>query len=229
MYWLDNNTGISTAPTPPAVISSTKRFFTNGGLGEQPSIPEDFWFNMIQEELLGVLTLAGITPDKSDLNQVAKAIQSLAFNSYPVGAPIPWPQAVPPTGFIVMTGQSFSATAYPQLALAYPSLVLPDMRADFIRGWDNGRGVDSGRSLLSHQGDAIRNITASVSSLYSPSKAATGAFTISSFGNSPAKIGVIGGDPGDNAAINFNASSVVPTAAENRPSNTAFNYIVRAA
>ncbi len=64
MYWIDNNTGISTAPTPPAVISLIKKYFTNGGAGEQPSIPEDFWFNMIQEELLGVLTMAGIAPVK---------------------------------------------------------------------------------------------------------------------------------------------------------------------
>lgn len=153
MYWIDNNTGISTAPTPPAVISLIKKYFTNGGAGEQPSIPEDFWFNMIQEELLGVLTMAGIAPVKGDLNQVAKAIQSIAFSAYPVGSPIPWPTAVPPTGFLAMTGQSFSSTTYPRLALAYPTLVLPDMRAEFIRGWDGGRGVDPSRVLLSSQGD----------------------------------------------------------------------------
>ena len=128
MYWLDNNTGISTAPTPPAVISLTKRFFTNGGLGEQPSIPEDFWFNMVQEELLGVLTMAGIAPAKSDLGQLAKAIQSIAFSAYPVGAPIPWPTSVPPSGFLTMAGQSFSDAIYPKLALVYPALVLPHVQ-----------------------------------------------------------------------------------------------------
>lgn len=226
MYWLDNNTGISTAPTPPAVISLTKRFFTNGGLGEQPSIPEDFWFNMIQEELLGVLTMAGITPVKSDLNQVAKAIQSIAFSAYPVGAPIPWPTSVPPTGFLAMTGQSFSATTYPKLAIAYPALVIPDMRAEFIRGWDNGRGIDAGRLLLSLQGDAIREITGRSNGIvHFVNSVTTGAFQSASTG-----AGVVlssGGSPADD--LLFKASNVVPTASENRPRNITFNYIVRAA
>lgn len=225
MYWLDNNTGISTAPTTPAVISLTKRFFTNGGAGEQPSIPEDFWFNMIQEELLGVLTMAGISPAKGDLNQVAKAIQSIAFSAYPVGAPIPWPAAVPPSGFLAMTGQSFSSTTYPKLALAYPTLVLPDMRAEFIRGWDAGRGIDSGRALLSAQSDAIRNITGSLNVISEPS-GASGAFRST---ENNVNLIVNGGAPYGRNIHTFDASRVVPTAADNRPLNISFNYIVRAA
>ena len=74
MYWIDNNTGIPTPPSTPAVVSPSKRYFTNGGAGVQPTTPEDFWFHMVQEELLGVLTMAGIAPNKSDLNQVAAAL-----------------------------------------------------------------------------------------------------------------------------------------------------------
>ncbi len=48
------------------------------------------------------------------------------------------------------------------LAAVYPSGVLPDLRGEFIRGWDNGRKVDTDRVLLSVQGDAIRNITGSI-------------------------------------------------------------------
>jgi len=150
MYWLDNNTGIPTAPTIPPVISATKRFFTNGGSGTQPSVPEDFWFNMITDELLAVLTMAGITPAKNDLGQVAKAIQSIAFSAYPVGAPIPWPLATPPDGYIIMMGQSFSPTLT-RLASVYPSLILPDPRGRVIRGWDNGKNLDPARALLSLQ------------------------------------------------------------------------------
>jgi hypothetical protein len=236
MYWIDNNTGISTAPTPPAVISLTKRFFTNGGSGEQPSIPEDFWFNMIQEELLGVLTMAGIAPVKNDLGQIAKAIQSIAFSAYPVGAPIPWPTAVPPSGFLAMTGQSFSPAIYPQLALAYPSGLLPDLRSEFIRGWDASRGIDVGRAILSVQGDAIRNIFGEISPNQSgltndswvgvdagtgclqPRQSSVPAINLPS----TTTIGRSGG-------IKIDASLTVPTAAENRPRNVAFNYIVRAA
>jgi hypothetical protein len=236
MYWLDNNTGISTAPTPPAVISLTKRFFTNGGLGEQPSIPEDFWFNMIQEELLGVLTMAGIAPAKGDLNQVAKAIQSIAFSAYPVGAPIPWPTAVPPAGFLAMMGQSFSVVTYPKLALAYPNGVLPDMRAEFIRGFDSGRGIDTGRALLSAQGDAIRNITGSISPNMSGSPTDAwvgtdqGAGALRPRQNPSIALSLPAASvSGKSAGISFDASLVVPTALENRPRNIAFYYIVRAA
>lgn len=229
MYWIDNNTGISTAPTPPAVISLTKRFFTNGGSGEQPSIPEDFWFNMIQEELLGVLTMAGIAPVKNDLGQIAKAIQSIAFSAYPVGAPIPWPTAVPPTGFIAMTGQSFSATTYPKLALAYPALVIPDMRAEFIRGFDAGRGIDVGRTLLSNQLDAIRNIVGAVingGTYFSNGSGGSGAFSVTP--STAFQLASSAGSSQFASPLSFDASIVVPTASENRPRNIPFNYIVRA-
>lgn len=225
MYWLDNNTGIATPPSTPAVVSPSKRYFTNGGAGVPPSTPEDFWFHMVQEELLGILTLAGITPDKSDLNQVAKAIQSIAFSAYPVGAPIPWPTAVPPNGFIAMTGQSFSATNYPKLALAYPSLVLPDMRADFIRGWDNGRGIDAGRAILSHQSDAIRNFTGVVSNVFTDSlEVGSGVLRYSGAGSS--SVGTGTSLVSKNLSIDVSRS--VPTASDNRPANTAFLFITRA-
>lgn len=237
MYWLDNNTGIATPPSTPAVVSSSKRYFTNGGAGVQPSTPGDFWFHMVQEELLGILTLAGITPDKADLNQVAKAIQSIAFSAYPVGAPIPWPTAVPPSGFLAMIGQSFSATTYPMLAQAYPSLTLPDMRAEFIRGWDGGRGVDSGRAIRSSQSDAMRNLTGSITSDAikdgtTQSSGLLGSGVFSGAGSSVAGVAVQGINyaPGNNfRTLNFDASSVVPTSTENRPRNIAYNYIVRAA
>ncbi|HGK7313618.1 TPA: tail fiber protein [Aeromonas hydrophila subsp. hydrophila] len=179
--------------------------------------------------------MAGIAPVKGDLNQVAKAIQSIAFSAYPVGSPIPWPTAVPPTGFLAMTGQSFSSTTYPRLALAYPTLVLPDMRAEFIRGWDGGRGVDPSRVLLSSQGDAIRNIPASFdihgeNSNGDPVGSAIGAFSYEAgTGGSSPTFSVLTGTPKNNGRVTFSAASVVPVASENRPRNIPFNFIVRAA
>ncbi|MDH0176381.1 phage tail protein [Aeromonas dhakensis] len=232
MYWLDNNTGITTAPDVPAVISATKRFFTNGGSGVPPSVPEDFWFHMIQEELLGVLTMAGIAPAKGDLNQIAKSIQSIAFSAYPVGAPIPWPTAVPPSGFLAMTGQSFSATTYPKLAQAYPSLVLPDMRGEFVRGFDGGRGVDPGRSILSGQSDQIvshsHDLTHAKGAnpggvLASASAYAAQFFTTAAdLWQRPPGTGWTGGATGLTTTVSTGG-------AESRPRNIAFYYIVRAA
>ncbi|RLX66656.1 tail fiber protein, partial [Escherichia coli] len=79
-------------------------------------------------------------------------------SALPVGVPVPWPSATPPTGWLKCNGAAFSAEEYPELAKAYPTNKLPDLRGEFIRGWDDGRGVDAGRQLLSSQGDAIRNI-----------------------------------------------------------------------
>ncbi|WP_411264027.1 phage tail protein [Escherichia coli] len=80
-------------------------------------------------------------------------------SALPVGVPVPWPSATPPTGWLKCNGAAFSAEEYPELAKVYPTNKLPDLRGEFIRGWDDGRGIDTNRSLLSSQGDTIRNIT----------------------------------------------------------------------
>ncbi|CTR89228.1 phage tail protein [Escherichia coli] len=72
-------------------------------------------------------------------------------SALPAGVPVPWPSATPPTGWLKCNGAAFSAVEYPKLAKAYPTNKLPDLRGEFIRGWDDGRGADSGRGLLSFQ------------------------------------------------------------------------------
>ncbi len=77
-----------------------------------------------------------------------------------IGVPFFWPSdAMPNTVidswssmvFLKFNGVKFSASDYPVLAKVFPSLVLPEARGDFIRIWDDGRGADSGRALLSWQ------------------------------------------------------------------------------
>lgn len=63
-------------------------------------------------------------------------------DSYPAGCPIPYPGPVAPDGYLLMDGRPFSKTLYPQLAKLYVDGVLPDMRGMYVRGWDNGRGLD---------------------------------------------------------------------------------------
>ena len=72
-------------------------------------------------------------------------------SALPVGVPVPWPSATPPTGWLKCNGAPFSAEEYPELAKVYPTNELPDLRGEFIRGWDDGRGIDAGRALLSLQ------------------------------------------------------------------------------
>ncbi|MGI5664797.1 phage tail protein [Escherichia coli] len=148
-------------------------------------------------------------------------------SALPVGVPVPWPSATPPTGWLKCNGAAFSAEEYPELAKVYPTNKLPDLRGEFIRGLDDKRGVDSGRTLLSAQGDAIRNITGNVG-VYSDGLLtyASGVFSLGP-ASSNRKDPIPG--TGANAYATFDASKVVPTANENRPRNIAFNYIVRAA
>jgi len=147
----------------------------------------------------------------------------------PVGFPLPWPQTTPPEGWLKCNGATFDKVKYPKLAVAYPSGTLPDLRGEFLRGWDDGRGADSGRGLGTSQGDAIRNITGTVvgSNYMAYRGAATGAFYGIELSEgtslSPAGSGMKGMSSG------MDVSRVVPTASENRPRNVAFNYIVRAA
>lgn len=77
-----------------------------------------------------------------------------------IGVPFFWPSAAMPNTvidswssmvFLKFNGAKFSATDYPVLAKVFPSLVLPEARGDFIRIWDDGRGADGGRELLSWQ------------------------------------------------------------------------------
>ncbi|MEI9786307.1 phage tail protein [Moellerella wisconsensis] len=163
-----------------------------------------------------------------DRNGYLKVTNSSVVSDCPVGAPIPWPQSTAPSGFLVCNGQSFNKTTYPLLAAAYPSGVLPDLRAEFIRGLDAGRNVDSERVVLSEQSDAIRNITGSMKfSEMIGGIPSDGAFYVSSNPSVPKTFHSSGG--GTSPTISFDPSRVVPTANENRPRNIAFLYIVRAA
>ncbi|EEZ7027425.1 phage tail protein [Escherichia coli] len=164
-------------------------------------------------------------------------------SALPVGVPVPWPSATPPTGWLKCNGAAFSSEMYPNLAKAYPTNKLPDLRGEFIRGWDDGRGVDAGRAILSAQGDAIRNIYGEFRTVNTENYSIWE--SVGSF-----KGAVVPLNPSTNNSyfslvrsmvterseggvypkvIGLDASRIVPTANENRPRNIAFNYIVRAA
>lgn len=73
-------------------------------------------------------------------------------DAFPVGAPIPWPSDTVPPAHALMQGQPFDKSAYPLLAIAYPSGVIPDMRGQTIKGKPT-----SGRAILSQEQDGIKS------------------------------------------------------------------------
>lgn len=139
--------------------------------------------------------------------------------------PVPYPKNTPPTGYLMMMGQSISSSTYPILYSLYGT-TLPDMRGEFIRGWDNGRGKDSGRSVLSSQGFALENLTGSLGSVRTgyTTPPLTGVFYLDGGSGSSITAASGTGFP----SIGFDASRVAQTASETRPTNVAFNYIVKA-
>lgn len=133
--------------------------------------------------------------------------------------------------FLKPNGASFSAATYPKLAKVWTGLIIPDMRGEFLRIWDDGRGVDSGRALLSAQGDAIRDISGNILGLMTTAGSQT---TADNWVTGPFKAvyqsgaGQTSVSTGNRYDVSFSPSRVVPTAAENRPRNIAFNFLVRA-
>ena len=135
--------------------------------------------------------------------------------------PTACPTTTPPTGYVAMVGQAIDVTTYPILASLYGSN-LPDMRGVFIRGWDNGRGLDSNRALLSYQLDALQNITGSLGGVRRDGTL-SGAFYYDGLTGAS----ITGANGTGYPSVGFDASRVANTASETRPKNVAFNYIVK--
>ncbi|WP_097700406.1 phage tail protein [Escherichia coli] len=125
-----------------AALGNDPNFATtmlNALAGKQPL--DNTLTNLSGKDVAGLLTYLGLGEG----------------SALPVGVPVPWPSATPPTGWLKCNGAAFSAEEYPELAKAYPTNKLPDLRGEFIRGWDDGRGIDEGRILLSCQSFAFQD------------------------------------------------------------------------
>ncbi len=110
------------------------------------------YFTGVDRAALTALTSVGrAILGKTSIQSVLEYLGLGEGSALPVGVPVPWPLETPPTGWLKCNGAAFSSEMYPKLAKAYPTNKLPDLRGEFIRGWDDGRGVDAGRALLSIQ------------------------------------------------------------------------------
>ncbi|WP_369986527.1 tail fiber protein [Pectobacterium aroidearum] len=150
----------------------------------------------------------------------AAEIGALSLNEF-VGIPMPWPQITAPSGWLKCNGQTFDKNIYPFLAQAYPSGRLPDLRGEFIRGWDDGRGVDADRALMSSQAAFIPPIPAVGwgRNGVTPGAIEAGRLMVGS-----------GSWEIEERLESLNgAGNDMNLTGDNHPRNIAFNYIVRAA
>ncbi|WP_415843421.1 phage tail protein, partial [Xenorhabdus thuongxuanensis] len=154
--------------------------------------------------------------DILDKPAFVKNLGLTAGSALPVGVPIPWPLATPPAGWIKCNGATFTAAQYPELARVYPSLRLPDLRGEFIRGWDDSGKIDPGRALLSLQSGSVGRHDHAFNQTWG----ATG--PDSTGGRYPVSADTNG------AALDLPIYTDYYGGNETRPRNIAFNYIVRA-
>ncbi|HIB8386191.1 tail fiber protein [Escherichia coli] len=249
-----------------------KNGFTRGNpqTGTPATDLDDDYFDMLQEELCSVVEASGASLEKAQHDQLLTALRALLLSrknpfgdiksdgtvktalenlglgegsALPVGVPVPWPSATPPTGWLKCNGAAFSAEEYPELAKAYPTNKLPDLRGEFIRGWDDGRGVDSGRTLLTNQEHAVishnHGIPTKVGSVTNIPYGIEQVISDETIFSSAKTVGVdywsnservftytTGGRNGAESVSSPDASSLIK---ETRPRNLAFAYIVRAA
>ncbi|EOX7194075.1 TPA: phage tail protein [Escherichia coli] len=211
-----------------AAINNDPKFSTtinNALAGKQPL--DNTLTHLSGKDVAGLLTYLGLGEG----------------SALPVGVPVPWPSATPPTGWLKCNGAAFSAEEYPELAKAYPTNKLPDLRGEFIRGWDDGRGVDSGRTLLTNQEHAVishnHGIPTKVGSVTNIPYGIEQVISDETIFSSAKTVGVdywsnservftytTGGRNGAESVSSPDASSLIK---ETRPRNLAFAYIVRAA
>ena len=249
-----------------------KNGFTRGNpqTGTPSTDLDDDYLDKLQEELCSVVEASGASLEKGRHDQLLTALRALLLSrknpfgdiksdgtvktalenlglgegsALPVGVPVPWPSATPPTGWLKCNGAAFSAEEYPELAKAYPTNKLPDLRGEFIRGWDDGRGVDSGRTLLTNQEHAVishnHGIPTKVGSVTNIPYGIEQVISDETIFSSAKTVGVdywsnservftytTGGRNGAESVSSPDASSLIK---ETRPRNLAFAYIVRAA
>ncbi|WP_210452352.1 phage tail protein [Pantoea ananatis] len=201
----------------------------------------------VLNKLAGKMDIAKNGGDIQDVSAFLKSLGLGEGSALPAGVPVPWPSATPPAGWLKCNGASFSATDYPKLAKVFTALKLPDLRGEFIRGWDDGRGADTGRGVLTTQnatylrtgmmdynGSDVDNSGVYIGMAFAEAdNAAKSIAAPAGIFRAPNNTDLNGQASRDNG-VNGSASNTVysPDGSvwiSTRPRNVAFNYIVRAA
>lgn len=150
------------APSPEASPSVGHPTDGDPSSAVPATIPGAYWFYQVGEEIRKVITDAGLTPDDADLTQLSDSIQALiSASQVPAGQVMYFAKNTAPTGYLKANGAAVSRATYAALFAAIGTTFgagdgsttfnLPDLRGEFMRGWDDSRGTDSGRVFGSAQ------------------------------------------------------------------------------
>lgn len=123
--------------------------------------PARQWFNFLFNSLTSKVNeiITQVNTNKANIESIDTEINGIA--SVLPGTTVLWCAPVVPAGYLELAGQAISRTTYSALFTLFGTTYgagdgsttfnLPDTRAEFIRGWDHGRGIDTGRTLGSFQ------------------------------------------------------------------------------
>lgn len=238
MILVVNSTDAVTLKIDPSVVLATRQYVDDRIIEVKAYVDDQLKKHVAAENphnqyLRISQSLAEIKALGPQAVEAALTNLGLSDQLIPVGVPLPWPEAVAPAGWLSCNGAAFDKVKYPKLAQAYPSGKLPDLRGEFIRGWDNGRGVDQGRPVLSWQGDAFQGHKRDLKRVSGASDAILHGVINFASGVTP-NVGTASAEGKGDAWVTANyitdGSYGTPrVAAETRPRNISFNYIVRAA
>jgi len=163
--------------------------------------------------------------------------------SIPTGMIAPFAMSSPPTGWLECNGATISRSTYATLFAAIgttygagdgsSTFVLPDLRATFIRGFDNSRGIDTGRVFGSFQDQGIPAMKGDIADAHGQSRTQTNA--VSGFTNVFEGVGTsswrtsIESSSGQYAEVRFDSTRIVPDAPHGgvRPRNLALMYMIK--
>lgn len=320
MFQVDNNSAVATMP--PLTAAGAPGWFTAGAPGVPPTYPGPEWFNVIQAELMGVLTAAGVAPDKAKLNQLEEAISKLAkaafqkfglgvsqrvgindcnavtenglyyaegalntptgvdghllhmqygntqsvfqlfqvyngelyrrkrsgetwepwdpilANAVLVGAVSAFAMSSAPTGWLKCNGAAISRAVYADLFAKIGTTFgsgdgastfnLPDLRGEFLRGFDDARGADPGRVFGSWQrGSLILYDKSSGIGIQAPHSATIETDNPATFGADAANTADYPGVTEDSAASSNYALGSYSAVGMSRPRNIALLYCIK--
>lgn len=164
----------------------------------------------------------------SQINGVQAAVTAAVLAALgpptPTGSIVAWTTASPPSGWFECNGtavnRATNAALFAIIGTTYgvgdgsTTFNLPELRGEFVRGWDNARGVDSGRTLGSAQAELVGPHSHPFTVIAKNTDASgTGAIT--------------GGVDNTVSDGTFTGNTSNPSGAETRPRNVALMYIIK--
>lgn len=137
------------------------------------------WLNDLQENVCEVIEAADIELEKGESDQLLLAIQQLVSDgtsaAVPAGSVIPFAYSSAPSGWLKANGAAVSRTTYAALFAAVGTTFgagngtttfnLPDLRGEFVRGWDDGRGIDTGRAIATSQKGSLQTLDSTITTV----------------------------------------------------------------